>query len=615
MSDKKLLRITEIAIATIAIAMFFYQLLSTQHIFLAYDLHKCVHLGFALLLIFLSLIKTKTRLWPLFLGLAVLSVAITVYTFLFFDDMVIRIGFPTVADVVIGTLLLIAVLEATRRSFGAVLPIFSLAFIAYAFLGNYLPGPLSAPYFSAEHILSKLALDFRGIHGIVLGISVQYIFLFVIFGSIMRAVGAIKFFDQVGRLAGRRLSGGPAISSVASSALVGSVTGSASANILITGAFTIPLMKRAGYTPEQAGAIEAAASTVGQVTPPVMGAAAFVMAYFTGVPYIQLMAIAVLPALLTYFCMGLFCQFQAMKSRLSPMMEEIDYREMLRYSPIFFVPLLVLIVLMVIGYSPMYAIFWSILATGAISFIRKETRLSIKQWVSAITEGTILAARISAMCATIGIVVAIIISTGLGVKFPAAIESLSGGNIVIALVLTMFVSMLLGLGVPTTAAYILVALLVAPFLVNAGVDIVPAHFFVFYYAVFSLVTPPVAPGAVTASVLAQSKFFQTGFIALKVSIAAFLLPFLIIWCPILILQPENPILSVLDITATILILICLQILVVRYYFVNCGWKDMCLALSSIVVLLLYCYSNNYIFMLGVLPFAILTVIQLKKKHS
>jgi len=615
MVRKHIFTIVEVVMIVIAVVMVLYHLLATQYIFLPYDLHKNVHLAFALVLVFLSLVKKGSGRWFSILGLTVFSIVVTGYVFFFYDDLVMRIGIPTLPDVIMAIILIIIVLEATRRAFGIMLPVFCILFLTYTFLGHYIPGGLHLPYFSVEHIISKMALDFRGIYGVILGISANYIFLFVIFGTLMKSTGTVKFFDQVGRFVGRRFRGGTALSAVSTSALFGMVTGAASSNVVLTGSFTIPAMKQAGYTREQAGAIEASASTVGQVMPPVMGAAAFVMADFTDVPYYQIIRIAAIPAILTYFCMAVYVQLRAKKNNIRPQTAEVDYKQMLRHSYLFFIPLILLIILLMKGYSPNYTIFWTILLLVALSLLRKETRMSLGMWIDTFVEGAVIGSTIAVMCGAIGIVVATIIMSGLGIKIPAVIESVSGGNLTIALILTMFAAVILGLGMPTTAAYILVAFTVAPFLIKAGLGVMSAHFFVFYYAVFSLVTPPVAPAVVTASALAGGNFLKSGVEATKIAIAGFLLPFLMIYCPVLLLQPESLMKGIIDLIMIVIVLIGLQVVLVGYYINECKWQDRLLTAISVALLLVYCYSDNGIFLIGLVGFFILNFTHIYRRSK
>jgi TRAP transporter 4TM/12TM fusion protein len=577
--------------------MVVYQLLVTQYLFLPYDLSKILHLGFALVLVLLSVQKNIKDLAVAFV-LTLCAAAASAYFLFVFDDLIMRIGLPTKLDVIVAVVLLVTVLEATRRAFGLVLPIFCLVWVVYAFLGYLLPGALHVPYFGAERVITKMALDFTGIYGEILGISYSYIFLFIVFGSLMKETGTVKFFEQVGKMTGRTLRGGTALSAISTSALFGMVTGSASSNVVLTGSFTIPAMKRAGFLPEQAGAFEASASTMGQVMPPVMGAAAFLMANFLEIPYASICWMAVLPSILTYFCMAVYAQLYARKHMIAPFAGKVDYGQLIRFSYLFIVPLFVLIFLLAKGYSPNFAIFWTIVLLVGLCFIRKETRLPFRAWVNAIVEGAVMGSGVAVMCGAIGVVVSIIIMSGLPIKFPAAIESISGGSLIAMLLLTMVTTLILGCGMPTTAAYMLVALIVAPALVKSGLDEVPAHFFVFYYACFSLITPPVAPAAVTASALAKSGFFKTGIEATKISVGAFILPFLMFRCPVLFLKPENFWKGVTDIVGMVLLLVAIQVVLVGNYITVCNLKERLFMAGTTMLLWTYLYRGNNLSILG-----------------
>ncbi|MEO0249281.1 MAG: TRAP transporter large permease subunit, partial [candidate division WOR-3 bacterium] len=332
------IRLHHVVAATItffSIVMVCYQLVVTQYLFLPYDVSKILHLGFALILVLFS-VRTKNRTdRAVTFCLGLCAACASTYFVFFFDDLVMRIGLPEKLDLVFAVLLIVTVLEATRRAFGLVLPIFCLLWVAYAFFGHLLTGPFRVPYFGAERIISKMALDFTGIYGEILGISFSYIFLFIVFGSLMKETGTVKFFEQVGKLTGSTLRGGTAISAISTSALFGMVTGSASSNVVLTGSFTIPAMKRAGFSAHTAGGVEASASTVGQVMPPVMGAAAFLMANFLETPYATICWMAVVPSLYTYFCMAAYAQLYARKHMLAPYGEKTDYGQLLRFSYLF----------------------------------------------------------------------------------------------------------------------------------------------------------------------------------------------------------------------------------------------------------------------------------------
>jgi TRAP transporter 4TM/12TM fusion protein len=615
---KRLFQWMGVVTAVIGVAMTLYQLVITQILFLPFDLSKVLHLGFGLVLVFLSKAKEEEKYWWLNPVLILCAVFVTLYCFVFYDGLMMRIGLPIPEDIIFAVLLILIVLEATRRAFGLVLPIFCLVWIAYGIFGHSIPGVLHVPYFSAEHIITKMALDFTGVYGQILGISLSYIFLFIVFGALMKATGTVKFFEQIGRLTGRTFRGGTALSAISTSALFGMVTGAASSNVVLTGSFTIPAMKRAGFKPEQAGAIEASASTVGQVMPPVMGAAAFLMADFVEKPYSYICWIAILPALYTFFGMAIYVQLQAMKLRLSPPVGGIDYGQLLRFSYLFVIPLFVLIFLLAKGYSPSYAVFWTIMLLVALSMLRKESRLPLKTWMNAVVDGAVMGSGIAVMCAATGIVVSIIIMSGLGIKFPAAIESISGGNLIVILFLTMLVTLILGCGMPTTAAYMLVALVVAPALTKSGVAIVSAHFFVFFYACFSLVTPPVAPAAVTASALAHGKFFRTGVEATKVSAAAFILPFFMLRCPVLFLQPESLWKGIADLVSIALLLVAAEVATVGYYLVICCNRERLFMGASAGCVAIYLFNgiNSLpVGLVGLVIFLSLTGLQIYKRSQ
>jgi TRAP transporter 4TM/12TM fusion protein len=596
-SKSSRIRVVTAAITVTSIVMVVYQLLVTQYLFLPYDLSKILHLGFALVLVLLSVQKNIKDLTAAFV-LTLCAAAASAYFLFFFDDLIMRIGLPTKLDVIVAVVLVATVLEATRRAFGLVLPIFCLAWIAYAFLGYLLPGALYVPYFGAERIIIKMALDFTGIYGEILGISFSYIFLFIVFGALMKETGTVKFFEQVGKLTGKTLRGGTAISAISTSALFGMVTGSASSNVVLTGSFTIPAMKRAGFSAEEAGGFEASASTMGQVMPPVMGAAAFLMANFLETSYARICWMAVLPSILTYFCMAVHAQFYAQKRMLAPPAETIDYGQLLRFSYLFIVPLFILIFLLAKGYSPNFSIFWTIILLVGLCFVRRETRLPLRTWVKALVEGAVMGSGVAVMCGAIGIVVSIIIMSGVPIKFPAAIESISGGSLILVLFLTMVATLVLGCGMPTTAAYMLVALVIAPALVKSGLDEVAAHFFVFFYACFSLVTPPVAPAAVTASALAKGGFFKTGAAATKISAGAFVLPFLMFRCPVLFLQPENFWKGVTDITGMVLLMVAVQVVLVGKYITVCNLKERLFMTGTTALLWVYLYRGDNLSILG-----------------
>lgn len=607
-------------IATVAMAMVLYHLISTQYVIQGPIPHQNTHLGFSLLLVFLGAMRGDRKHWPLILAFLLCSIVAIGYIQIFYMDIENRMDFPNTMDLVMGALLIVAVIEATRRALGIVLILVAFFFMAYALVGQYLPPPFESFPISVTQLIYELSTGFTGIYGVVLGVSANYIFLFVVLGGVLTVSGGPRFFKEIGLIVGRMLKGGPAMTAVVGSGLVGSVTGAPAANIAITGSFTIPLMKQAGYRPEQAGAIEAAASTGGQIMPPVMAAAAFLMAGITGIPYARIMLAAILPAILYYLSIALYVQFQAMKMDLRPMSETtVDLREILLSAPSFIIPLIVLVVLFVIGYSPMYVGFWGVVTSFVIGCIRKSTRPSLTQWLEGFTSGAVMGAAIGVSCAAIGIMVKVLTMTGMGIKLPAVIDAWSGGHLFPALIMVMIVSLILGCGVPTSPAYIMVAIVGAPVLLKMGLTMLQAHFFVFYFAVMSMLTPPVAPAAIVASKMAGTGFMKTAVEEVKPAIAGFLVPFMIIWCPILILEPRGSlILSLVKFVAFFVCIICIQVGINDFYLVLCRPVErlasfLCAALLFLGVPL-QGYALFITFLLGFAIFIFLTANQWRRKR-
>lgn len=616
MEDKQALYKTpyDYIIAVVGLAMVVYQAASTQISLVSPPEHWNIHLAFSLMLVWLVAAR-NTHGWKRTLSLILLGLSIlgTGYVFLFFEELDSIFDYPNATQLVIGVILIVVVLEATRRTYGLALPVLALVAVAYAFLGNYLPGPFHTAYLKSGMIISRLSVGISGIYGVVLGISANYIFLFIVFGALLQAVGASNFFLQVGRLFGSRLKGGPALAAVFCSLLMGMVTGGPTANVAVVGPFTIPLMKRIGYKPHQAAAIEAAASTGGSIMPPVMGAAAFVMAGFTGIPYIRIAAVALIPALLYYFSAALYVQFQAMKLNVLRVEEKPDKREMMLSAPIFFIPLILLIVLLIIGKTPMYAIFWTILVTMLIGCLRKETRPSIKAWITTFVQGAIGGAHVGIICALIGLIVTPIVMTGLGIKLPGIVETWSQGSLTFALIITMLVSLILGTGLPTTATYVLVAIITAPILEKMGVSTLQAHFFCFYFACLSFLTPPEAMAALVASKIANASFWKTGWEACRVALGGFLVPFLAIWAPVILLEPQSLAAGIRDIVVIVALFVAVQVVICDYYLSPISKVErFTLAGVSLVFILFFIFHHTSYAVVGGVGFLVITLAQMRK---
>jgi TRAP transporter 4TM/12TM fusion protein len=607
-------KIVDLAITTIGVAMAIFHLISTQYLLLSVYQFYNVHLAFSLVLVFLSMLKKggKRGAHIYTLILLLLSLGTAGYMGIYSDDLAVRMGYPEGVDFIFCIALIIVVIEATRRSFGYVFPILAAVFTLYAFWGYKLSPPLDAAYFPWDSMLSRLSL-FSGIYGLGISVSSNYIFLFIMFGALIQCTGAPRFFQEFSKLVGGRLRGGGAMTAVISSCAFGMLTGSATSNVATTGAFTIPLMKRIGYKPYQAGAIEAAASSGGQIMPPVLGTAAFLMADLTGIPYIRVVIAAAIPALLYYLSCGIYVQLQAIRLGIQPVKEKADFRDLLLSAPSFLIPLGTLTVFLVLRFSVQFSIFWTIIMVIVLSFFRKKDRPSLKSWFKAAANGSVTGAQIGVTCALLGLVIGPIELTGLGIKLPVQIAKLGGGNVGYILLLTMFVSLLLGCGVPSPVAYMLVAMTAAPALVRIGVDVLQAHYFVFYFACISMVTPPVAMAAFVASGLAGSNYFQTGVEASKVTIGAFIIPYLAVFAPVLLIMPQDPLTATIAIISSVFIVVLLQFVICGQYLTYLTLAERLFILIPVILFIGCIVTKSYVlFAGGVALTAIVTIQQVSK---
>jgi len=441
-----------------------------------------------------------------------------------------------------GGLLLLLVLEATRRSVGLPIVLVAAAFLLYGLAGPWMPEMVAHKGYSPQRLIAYLAWTTDGVFGIPIAVSATFVVVFIIFGALLDRLGAGAYFLNLAMAASGRLAGGPALTAVVASGLMGSISGSAVSNVVTTGAFTIPLMVKSGYRPVYAAAVEAAASTGGQIMPPVMGAAAFVLAELTGVPYGRVALAAALPAFFYFFCLGLMVYFEARRRDL----RGLSAAELPPLGRTFlgqahlWLPLALLVWLLVgEGYSPMKSGAWTIAclaAVGCLAALVRERRLPWRRLLEALQAGARIAAPVACACATAGVMIGVVSLTGLGVRFTRLLILLSGGELWLALVLMMVACIVLGTGLPTTAAYVITAVLGAPALVKMGVPLFAAHLFIFYFAIISFITPPVAISAYAAAGLARSGPMRTGFWALGLGIAGFLVPFYFVFHPALILQ-------------------------------------------------------------------------------
>ncbi len=522
----------------------------------AWILQNTVHLMFAFLLIFITYPPRKrspnrnvVQIWDVVL--TVLGLIGNVYYMLNLNRVLYDLGYlsPTTLDLILGGIMVILVLEAARRTVGLALPIIATIALLYAFFGPYFPGQWAHSGFSIKDILASLYLGELGIYGVIMRVSACVIAIFVIFGGLLVQTGGGDIFIRLAYAITGRLTGGPPKVAVISSMLFGMISGSTAANVATTGVFTIPLMKSKGYKPHFAGAVEAAASSGGQIMPPIMGAGAFIMADILGISYFKIAAAALIPAILYYLGCWMAVQFEAKRLGIPPDPDagKIPLKEMFAGSHTLFIPLVLLIVLLVLMYTPTTCAFWSFIIALLLYLIsqrsRKELWEALKKVMKALEAGAHTAAFVASMAGIVQFVVAVVGMTGLAVKFSSVIIALSGQSLLIALALGMVVTIILGMGVPTVAAYILGISMVAGAFVSVGVDPLPAHLFIFYYAVLAGVTPPVALGAYVGAAIAGAHWFRTALTACRIGFAGFLVPFMFVYNPTLLGQ--GPILWVI----------------------------------------------------------------------
>lgn len=446
-----------------------------------------------------------------------------------YEEIAIREGMAIPSDIVLGIIMIVLVIDATRRTVGWPLPIVAILALIYAVAGPYLPGMFAHAGFPIVDLAPFEYLRTDGIFGVPLGVSATFIFLFVLFGAILNVSGAGQFFIDLALALTGRSQGGPAKAAVISSALMGSVSGSSVANTVTTGSFTIPLMKSIGYPSHFAGAVEAASSTGGQIMPPVMGAAAFVMAQFLGISYWSIVVAAAIPAILYFFSIFCMVHFRAGKENIRGIEAEKLPRagKVLKKGWHLLLPVVTLIVFLALGYSAIKAVFWSIVLLIACSWLgEKENRMTPRKTMNAFIEGGIMAVEVAAACACSGLIIGVVGITGLGLAFTSFIIDLSHGILPLALFLTMIASIILGMGLPTTAKYIILSTLAAPAVHKMGVPMLAAHLFILYFGVIADVTPPVALAAYAGAGIAGSNAMKTGFAALGLAVAGFIVPYM-----------------------------------------------------------------------------------------
>ena len=477
---------------------------------------------------------SSTRNARIDIPLGLLSLAIGIYLLIHHGRIVGRewyYGPITGTDIALGIVLILMTLEAARRVVGWALPIIASCFILYCFFGSYFPYPFTIRTPPPLIFIDHMFMTPQAIFGVPTGVSATFVFLFILFGAFLERTGGGRFIIDFSMALVGRATGGPAKVAIVASTLFGTVSGHSVANVYGTGTFTIPLMKRMGYRPEFAGAVEAAASSGGQIMPPIMGAAAFIMAEILGVPYVTVCAAAILPAILYYVAVFASTHVVALKMGLRGLSkaEVPNLRVTLKHGAHFFIPILLLIYVLIRGYTPFRAAFMAIIALIIVAMFRKESRIGPKAFFETLIRGAKNSIVIAVSCGCAGIVVGVLDVTGLGIKFVTIVTELSMGIFPLALILVMISCLILGMGVPTAPAYIIAAMIAAPTLTHFGVKPIVAHMFVFYSALLSAITPPVALAAYAGAALSGGRVMETGVMASKLGFVKFLVPYMFVY--------------------------------------------------------------------------------------
>lgn len=605
-----------VSVSLVALSVFHYYTagfgILTEH------WHKAIHLAAVLSLIFLLFPGGFLSIGPRIGGVPVLDwifagliIAATVYLPLIFDDLTFRIGNPSQNDVVMGTIMVVLVLEATRRSMGPILPIIVCAFIAYALWGNHLSGVLAHPGSDWSGFVNHVYLTGEGIFGIPAKVVATFVFHFVLFGVIATRMGLGQFFIDLASVVAGRYPGGPAKVAVLASAMFGSISGSSIANTVTTGSLTIPAMKRIGYKPHFAGAVEAAASAGGQITPPIMGAAAFVMIEFLEIPLTTLLIAAAVPAAMHFW--GVFVQvhFEAKRLGLRGMTED----EIPKLWPTVrdgwptVIPLVALVWVIVDGYTPYLAAFVGITLCVVVGFLNPRNRLTLRDLWDALDMGARYALAVGAAAAAVGMVVGVVTLTGAGFRvgfivtqaaastaqwfapifeiLPPAFGTLAGLTLFLTLLFIALICIVMGAGIPTTALYIVLAAIAAPAVIQLGVPPLAAHLFILYYGILADLTPPVCVAAYAAAGIAGSNPFRTGLTAFRLGSAKATVPFVFAYAPVMLIMVDDFTLSsflFVTITCALGVLV-LGIGLTGYAFTHMGvWSQIGLVLAALMTI-------------------------------
>jgi TRAP transporter 4TM/12TM fusion protein len=613
----------KVVVGILGAALTLFQIYTAQFGLLVSNKQRSVMLAFGLALTFLlfpSRLRKNAKIGLVDILFAIGGFTTAIYILVVFDELALRQGWPTQTDFIMGLLTIIFVTMAAVRLTGWILPCICLFFLGYCYFGQWIPGRFGHRGFSVISIVRHMYLSTEGIFGLPLGVVSEFIYLFIFFGIILTVTGVGKFFIDLALAVMGRTRGGPAKVAVIASGLFGTINGSSVANVVGTGTFTIPLMKSIGYKPYFAGATEAAASTGGQLMPPIMGAAAFIMAEFLGVSYLTVALAAALPAVLYYIAVLASVHIEAVKNDLKglPADQIPSLKAILLKNGYMMVPIPLIIFALVMGFTPTMAALWAIYISLILPLFRKETRYKLKDLYAMLGKGATAALELIGTCAIIGFIIGASSLTGFGLKLAGALVEFSGGHLLPLLFLTMIASLILGTGIPTTGTYIMMALVTAPALKLLKVEPIAAHLFVFYYGIISDITPPVALAAMVAAGLAGAPFWKTGVTATKLAAAGFIIPYIFVINPDLLLRIGHLHLvhTTFIVVTAIIGVIGLAAVVENFFYIAMKFYERVLLLAAALLLISPQYLHSvigFILMVFVLLIQLWRVKVIKKQ--
>ncbi len=605
-------------IAAIAITFSLFQLYTAVFGVLDAMIQRAIHVSFGFCLIFLLYPARKKwsrhKFHAFDVALAVLGTAVPLYIVVNYQELVLRAGRVTTLDFIVGLIAIVMILEVTRRVVGWPMVIIATIFLIYALVGRNIPGQLAHRGVNLRSLVQHQFYTTEGIFGIPIGVSSTFIFLFILFSAYLEKTGMGEFFIDLANAVAGWASGGPAKVAVLSSGCMGMISGSSVANVVGTGSFTIPMMKRLGYKGEFAGAVEATASTGGQLMPPIMGAAAFLMSEFTGFPYVRIIAAAAIPALLYYLGVWSGVHFEAKRLKLRGLnRDELPkFKDILMSRGHLMIPLIAIIYLLVSGKTPMRAALYAIVLSVVCSMLRKNTRIGFKDIVGGLEQGARAALGVVAATACAGIIIGVVTQTGLGLKMGSTLVDFAGGKLFLTLFFTMITSLILGMGVPTTANYVITSTIAAPALLLMNVPVLAAHLVAFYFGIIADVTPPVALAAFAGSGIAKSNPMKTGINAFKLAIAAFLVPYVFVYNPALLMIDVNIPNMILIIVTAVIGIIGVASAVSAFLLTNQSFFE---RIIFFVGGLLMVIPGTYTDMIGIAILLLGVIIQKKKSSN